>query len=298
LSRQSVIYANSLYNLANAAADSGRKREALRYHMDALKIREKLAERTGDISDVVDSYHSMAFMYESDNECEKAAAYAEAAMIVAEGEEDLYISACHYLAELYERVEKNSDALEVYDKLQEVILRQASREHSVYLNITSRRANLFAQMNRPKDALSCHEEICEIFRSTIGTNHIFYANCLRSRGIIHIVLNQDDEAEPLMLESMKIRRDIDEITTEIFFLLNMYMRNKNHEKALELLVYALMRSDEDNPECSKLIDNLTHAFSSEITKISAEEMIPFIKDLNNKEKLLPIMSKWSAWETS
>jgi len=296
--RYSAIYANSLYNLANAAYESSRRREALRYHLDALKIREKLAERTGDVSDVVDSYHSIAFMYESDDNCKKAAAYAEAAMIVAEGEDDLYTSACYYLADLYERTEKHSDALEIYDKLQDAIARQASREHSVYLNIANRRANLFAQMNRPKDALLCYQEICEIFQSTMGTHHIFYANCLRNRGIIHIVLDEDIKAEPLMLESMKIRRDMDEITTEIFFLLNMYMRNKDHEKALELLVYALMRSDENSLDFSKLIDNLTQAFSSTITNTSAEEMIPLIKALNNKEKLIPIISKWNVWEIS
>jgi len=296
--RRSPVYANSLYNLANAAADSGRRKEAIRYHLDALRVREKISERTGEFSEIINSLHSIAFLYESYGEYEKAASYAEAAMEISDDDDDLLIGACHYLASLYERVEKYEQALLLYDRVQEFILRQANREHSAYLNIAYRRANLLVQVNRPREALECHEEIRALFQNISGKKHIFYANCLRNMALLHNGLGEDDEAESLILESMKIRREIDDITADIIFLIRLYLRAGEREKALEALIYALMRSDAGNNEFSGLVSALSEAFVNAEPDEDANELMNVMEALNDKEKLAPIISKWTDWETS
>jgi len=288
-------YADSLYNLANAAADTGRRREALRYHMDALRIREQ-AGKTGD---VVNSLHSVAFLYESTNEYEKAAAYAEAAMKLSDDDEESYASSCHYLAGIYEQCSKYEQALPLYDRVLEIAQDKAGREHSVYLNVAFRRANLLAKMNRPREALEYHEEVLEIFKkiSILGESHLFYANCLRNMAILHKDLNETGKAEALMLESMKIRSSADEdIVQDIIFLIRLYLNDGESDKALEALIYALMRSDSNNTDFASLVNALSDAFKQP-DAINASEIMEAMEALNDKSKLAPIINKWTNWES-
>ena len=295
VNKNTNVYANSLYNLANSAADSNRKKESLRYHLDALRIREKLAEHTGDITDVVDSYHSIAFMYESYKEYSRALVYAKAALTAAEEYEDLYFSASSYVADLYELDKKYEDALGIFDKLQARIISQVGNKHSMYLNISNRRTNLLMLLNRPEEALVCQEEICETFKDLIGSKHIFYANCLRNSGIIYALLKDNSKAEAKMLESIKIRREIDEITTEIFFLINLYIGSQDYEKALEVFVYALMKFEVGSKDFNKLVESLTSLFSNKFA--NDNEIINTLATITNKEKLTQIISKWISWES-
>jgi len=296
MDRHSPKYANSLYNLANAAIDAGHKREAFRYHMDALKIREKISNKTGDTTDVVNSLHSIAFLYESSNDNEKAAAYAKAALDISDGDDNLTAVSCNYLAGLYERMEKYDEALPLYGRVQEIIRQQVSTEHSAYLNVAFRRASLLAKMKRPREALECHEEIRDTFLNMSGEKHIFYANCLRNMAILHNGLGEYHEAENLILESIKIRRDIDDITADIVFLIRLYMSGGDREKAIEALIYALMRASSDAKNVVDLVDALAGAFTD--PNFISEELLSAMESLNDIEKLAPIISKWVEWESS
>lgn len=288
-------YGDSLYNLANAAADTGRKTEALRYHMDALKVRQN----TGQIEDAINSLHSIAFLYENDKRYDKAVSYAEAAMDILEGstidDDQLAAGACNYLAGLYEHLKERQKALDMYEKVQIIIRRQVGCEHSSYMNVANRKANLLTQMGRPREALACHQEVCEIFQNISGKNHMFYANCLRNMAILHKTLGEDIKAESLILESMKIRKETEDITTDILFLIRLHLNAGARDKAMEALIYALMRSDSNAGEFNGLINALTEAFS-DAGEMGASEIMDVMEALNDKEKLAPIISKWNNWE--
>jgi len=293
-------HADSLYNLANSAADLGRRKEALKYHLDALKIREKLAEKSEElsaISDVIHSLHSIAFLHEASNDMKKAASYAEAAMEIADGSTEFLVSSCHYLAGIYERLEKYEEALPLYDKVQAALLKETTRDHSAYLNVTYRRAHLLAQLGRPRESIKAHEEICHIFQTMAGQNHIFYANCLRNRALLHNGLGETTQAESLILESMKIRKATDDITSDIIFLIKLYLRIGDREKAMEALIYALMRSDSTAKEFSGLITALTETFA-ETGETPTSEIMDAMEMLNDKERIEPIISNWNKWEVT
>jgi len=291
LGTHNATYADSLYNLANIAADLGQNIDALRFHQDALRIREAL----GDTADAINSFHSIAFLYEALEDFDNAASYAETALTLIGEQDDDYPGACNYLAGIYEHAGRQEDALSLYDKVLEIIRREIGREHSAYLNVAYRRANLLAQMERHREALDSHEEVRYIFKNISGTKHIFYANCLRNMAILHKSLGETVAAESLMLESIKIRRiSSDDITADIIFLIRLYILNHENEKALEALIYALMRSDSNAPEFSALISALTETFAQPGNAIT--DFIQAMEVLNDRAKLRPIINKWTAWE--
>ncbi|MCL1862335.1 MAG: tetratricopeptide repeat protein [Defluviitaleaceae bacterium] len=286
------IYADALYNLANASADAGYKKEAIRHHLEALKIREN----EGHIEDIINSLHSLAFIHESLEEYDKAISYAESAVSYSVTDDNGYARATNYLASLFENAKKYEDALPLYDRVLELTGKEVGNEHSAYLNVALRRANLLALLDRNEEALSAHEEIRAVFAKVSGTKHIFYANCLRGMAMLHKTLNHPDEAEALILEAMKIRRNIfEDITLDITFLIRLHLQESNLSKALEALIYALMCSGSDSPSFPELLNILVDVFSK--TEIpNAAGFLDSMEMLNDKEKLRPIIAKWTEWE--
>ncbi|MDR0272843.1 MAG: tetratricopeptide repeat protein [Clostridiales bacterium] len=285
-------YADSLYNLANAAADVGRRKDSLSYHTEALRIRQN----EGHTKDIIHSLHSIAFLHESAAEYEKAVPYAETAVKHSIGDDRAYAESCNYLAGLYENCNKFEAALPLYEQVLEITNETVGSEHSAYLNIALRRAHLLSLMNRPHEALVAHEDVCSAFTRVSGTRHIFYANCLRGMAMIHKNLKNPDRAEELILEAMKIRRVMyEDITLDITFLIHLHLQENNPVKALEALIYALMCSGNNSPEFSELLDTLVDLFSKNKTSATVE-FINSMEMLNDKEKLRPIIDKWENWE--
>ncbi|MCL2356045.1 MAG: tetratricopeptide repeat-containing protein [Defluviitaleaceae bacterium] len=286
LGENDVLYADALYNLANAAAELGQTKEALRYHLQALKIREKFAP----VEDIVNSLHSIAFVYETEKTPEKGIIFAQMATIFSEENDVIYASSCNYLAELYENTGDYDAALPLYDKVLEITGRESAT--AAHLNVALRRANLLSLMQRPEESLAAHEEICTAL--TFSTRSVFYANCLRGMAMLHNTLENPTRAEECLLEAMKIRRAMcEDITLDITFLIRLYLSENNTEKALEALVYALMCSGSNSPEYNEMLDNLEEVFSK---SPAAEEFITAMELLNDREKLRPILNKWEAWE--
>jgi len=290
LGRRNLIYADSLYNLANAAADIGRTKDAIHFHMEALKIRETDAP----IVDIVSSLHSIAFLYESDENYEKAILFAKSAAKFSASDDIAYAKACNYLAELYEAASEYESALPLYDEVLEIAGGETNRSGSAYLNVALRRANLLSLLNRPEEALAAHEKICESFPP--GATSVFYANCLRGMAMLHSNLNNPARAEECILKAMKIRRTMyEDITLDITFLIRLHLRENNTEKALEALIYALMCSGQNSPEYNEMLEDLVSIFDQ--TKNPATgEFVNAIELLNDREKLRPILNKWEAWE--
>ncbi|MCL2197943.1 MAG: tetratricopeptide repeat protein [Defluviitaleaceae bacterium] len=290
--KNNPLYADALYNLGNASAETGFKKEAIRYHLDALKIREN----EGHIEDIIHSLHSLAFIYEAMDDYGEAISYAETAMSYAVTDDHGYARAVNYLASLYEGALKYEKAFPLYDRVLEIAEKEVGREHSAYLNVALRRANLLALLDRHEEALSAHEEIRVVFARVSGKKHIFYANCLRGMAMLHKTLNHPDEAEALILEAMKIRRNIfEDITLDITFLIRLHLQESNPTKALEALIYALMCSGSDSPSFPELLNILVEVFS----KTEMPDTMGFLDSmevLNDKEKLRPIIAKWTEWE--
>jgi tetratricopeptide (TPR) repeat protein len=289
LGTRDPLYADSLYNYANAAADIGRKNDSVRYHLEALEIRETI---NAPAEDIINSLHSLAFLHEASAEYEKAAAYAHTAVKYAVGNDHTYARSCNYLAGLYENAKKYENALNFYEQVLVITNSEVGYKSSTYLNVALRRANLLTLMERLNEALTAHEEVRDIFVRLSGKKHIFYANCLRGMAIIHKKLNNHLEAESSIMESIKIRRKmLEDITLDITFLINLYLQENNLDKALEALVYALMCSE----ECTELQNMLAEIFAQVKTPVFGS-FISNIELLNDKEKLRPFINKWTAWE--
>jgi tetratricopeptide (TPR) repeat protein len=286
-----LLYADGLYNYANAAADVARKDEAIDCHCNALEIRKK---NNAPTEDIVNSLHSLAILHESDAEYEKAATYADAAVKYSFGNSRNHARACNYLAGLYENSQKYENALALYEKVLRLAKHEVGKQHSSYLNVALRRANLLSLMNRPHEALAAHEEVRDVFASVSGKRHIFYANCLRGMAMIQKNLNNPLDAENSIMEAMKIRRAIKEdISLDIAFLIRLHLHENNVEKALDALIYALMCS---STESFGELQNLLAEIFDKTKTPSSSDFINTIELLNDKEKLRPIIQKWTAWE--
>jgi len=286
------LYADSLYNLGNAAAEIGRKEDSLRYHREALEIREN----EGHTEDIVHSLVSISFLHKANAEYDEAIQFADSAIRFAVTCDESYAGINSYLAELFVACKKYEDALPVYDRALETIASAVGRNHSAYMNVALRRASALSRLNRHREALVAHEEVLEIFDRVSSTKHAFYANCLREISMLHHRLGEPSLAVDTLLEATKIRRRLmEDITQDMAFLIRLHLGENQPEKALEALVYALMCAPGEK-ELPALIGSIAATFNdnSEIR----EEFMDTIVRLNNRELLRPILQKWEEWEKS
>jgi tetratricopeptide (TPR) repeat protein len=304
--------ADALYNLANAAADTERLDEALRLHKEALSIRES----AGECNDAVNSLHSLAFLHENERIGEKSLGYAIKAMALAQNalegpdvpldevttREHSYYSACFYLASLHENRGDLGKAEALYGKALRWAKEQGGVCHSTYLNVASKLANIAANQKKYPEALALYREISENFKQTVGENHLFYANNLRNMALLHKKLREYDEAENLMLASIKIRRTtsahgegMDEINADALFLIEMHLQAGQPDKALEMLVYVLMDTDAAKPGYDGLLNALAETFAR-AGKTHLAAISNAMEELCRRETVHDIIRKWNNWE--
>ncbi len=279
--------ADGLYNMANISEEVGKLPAAVELHQEALRIRKN----TGNASDLVNSLHSIAFIYEKTNDNKQAVQYASAALNAAQGDD--YCSACYYLAELYSSDKNYDSAVKLYREVLKWMDDRVGRTHSAYMNVALKLANTLAQFDKPKEALELFEEVHRSFREINGEIHLFYANCLRGMALIYEQLNRFDEAEEYMLKSVKIRGGCCEDNLEdLLFLLDMNVNCGERDKALDLIVYLLMRFNKNDERFSAA---LYDAFSKMDSK-HVNALMPMLEDLNNRELLAPVIKRWEDWE--
>jgi tetratricopeptide (TPR) repeat protein len=286
-----VDFADSLYNLANASADTKRIHHARKWHTEALGIRRE----AGNAQDILDSLHSMAFLHEDKGEYEKAAALAETALDLAQGDD--YAPACHYLAELYNAWGRYEKALPLYEEIKEMTLQRVGKTHHSYLESLTRLALLLAKMERTHEALKLHEEARALYESAGSVGHPSYTQCLHHLAGLYKQLGENDQAEMLMMRSLKIRRKKEaDITEDISFLIRLYLHMQLKEKALEMLVYALMLSDSKGPGLVGMLTKLAEAFQNPGDPEPDETMLQALRAMNDRVSLQPIIEKWTRWE--
>ena len=290
------LFADSLYNLANAACEMDMTDIALDYHMEALEIREK----NGDCADIVNSLHSIAYLHEKNKALDKACEYAKQAVSHAiDIEDDLtYPRACIYLAELYAKNNKNDDALEMYSFAVEEIDLMYGKEHSAYLNTAFTRATLLGIESYYPEAEEAYREILDIFHSLLGPNHMFYANCLRNLALLYekqgaLLLSRDT-----ILKVVKIKQKLGScFARDIISVLRLNLKMGHDGEALQTLVYALMHSDKSALGHETCRDLIISVVSNE-RKNDSEAFFEMVNDLEDAPQLEDIINYWKIWENT
>jgi tetratricopeptide (TPR) repeat protein len=283
-------FADSLYNLANAFPEKKFQKEARQLHTEALAIRRK----SSNPQDVIDSLHSLAFLYEEKEEYEKAVPLAETAMELAQGDD--YTRSAHYLAQLYEALGLYEKALPLYVEVIALIRERVGREHHSYIEAATVLAQLLGKMGRPKEGLAIFMEIRIIFESFEHPCMGLYTQCLRCIADFHVHLGEYELAEAVLLRSLKIsRKQNEDINEDIVHLIRMYLRMGDNNNALEMLVYALMHSDANGPGLAQLLIRLAEAFNPSTDPVP-DTILKTLRDMNDRVALAPIIEKWKRWE--
>lgn len=288
------LFADSLYNLANAAGEMDMMDIALGFHMEALEIRE----RNGDNADVVNSLHSIAFLHEKSKSLDKACEYAKRAVDHAiDIDDDLtYPRACIYLAELYAKNDRKDDALTMYSFASDEIDLMYGKEHSAYLNTAFTRATLLGMGNHYPEAAEAYTEILDIFGSRLGTNHLFYANCLRNLAIIYEKQGELHESRDTLLKVIKIKQKLNNcFSNDIVSVLRLDLKMGQHGEALYALVYALMYSEKSAWGHETCRDLIVSVIVSELGGES-DAFFEMAERLTDSEQLDDIVRYWLAWE--
>ena len=76
--------------------------------------------------------------------------------------------------------------------------------------------------------------------------------------------------------------------------MHLHLAKNEYEKAVEALVYSIMRTGADSPHFAEMLDTLAATFFK--SKSKGENFRNTIDLLNDREKLRPIMQKWTDWE--
>ena len=284
------FYADAMYNLAKITENFD-ENEALDLHMTALKLNEKIAEKTGVTTAVVDSLYSIANLHEDIEDFDKAIPYAKAALDMVE--DDTKLSAMTYLASLYEQEEMFEEAVAILSEVQSMVKKETI--NLSYFNVTFNCGVLLLKLKEYTGALSYFTEISTIFDSLDNEYHVMHADSLRNMALIHSKIGEINTAELLILKAMKIRRKIGDITADIICFMHILLTAGEVEKTLDLLIYALMRLDSDFCNYDKMIDDAMNELVAHGPPI--EELVEQINALNDKSRLSAIISKWTSWES-
>ena len=286
--------ADSLYNLANAAIDINLPAFALHYHLKALKIRE-MAE---DKKDIINSLHSIAFIFESNESYDEACGFAKNAVEHAQEVDDelTYATCCTYLGDLYAKCEKYDDALDMYCIATDEIEYVTGKEHSAYLNSAFMKATILAKMSLHNEAVYSFQEILDIFESYLGTRHLFYANCLRNLAIAYENSGDTFMSKITMLDAVRIKRQLNSCAVlDVIFVVRLSLRLGLIDEALKTLVYALMCV---NSSSWSYVEGRSLILSIISTECKNEKAVFFdeLEKLENSERLEEIIEYWQNWE--
>jgi tetratricopeptide (TPR) repeat protein len=281
--------------MANAAADTGKRDEAIRLHREALSI----YEAAGAAEDVVLSMHSLAFLYEDAGAYDKAVRHAARAMERAKGT-DGYYGACFYLAGLYENEEKYDKAKTLYAKVLDWVEQTGGRGHSAYTTVATKLACASAALGEYDSALIQMTSIRNIIAERIGEDYLCYAGCLRNMAMLYRQLGEPGEARELMLKSMKIKKRLmgdytRDIMTDALFMIDLYLEREMDDNAVDMFVYMLMRAD--SAELSGRADELARIIFKTGPK-RYDALLRALEDINDRKKLQPVMEDWIKWETA
>jgi len=286
-------YADSLYNMANIAAEARHTDVALQLHTEALKIRAS----ADNPEDTINSLHSIAFIHESTGDYKKAASFAEAALKQAQSQksEATYTRACNYLARLYDALEQHEKALEMYKQTLDKMVKSGCKRGD-YLSILSRKAYLAGKTGKTEEALKHQEEAFNMYHSLtsldlLKKDAMFYADCLRNLAILNHSLGDTAQAEDYMLKSLKSRKKASgEIIEDICFLIQLYLQEDTYDKAMDMLVYALNCAESPTgPLADSTIETLMDALGQAEDK---HKLLEAMKAVNSAEKVESILEKW------
>ena len=278
-------YADSLYNLANISRAAGQVSDALKWHKEALKIREK----SGTPDDILHSLHSIAFIHQQEGDYKEAISYAKKALEQASKND--YASACIYLAELYEINDEDELALALYEEVLEKITKEGCKRTD-YLTVLCRKAYLKGTTGQIAESIALHQEVCRLYQSltnlnTPGLDELFYTNTLRNMAILNNAIGETNLAEKYMLQAIKTHKpESGDNIKDICFLIRLYLANDTYDKAIDMMIYALMNTGEEE---AKIINALTDAFTNAPDK---QKLLAAMKNVNNYEKIQPILDMW------
>ncbi|MCL2605426.1 MAG: tetratricopeptide repeat protein [Defluviitaleaceae bacterium] len=283
-------FADTLYNLANSVTDGIYEPLARSLHKEALAIRRA----SNNAQDVMDSLHSLAFLHEEKEEYEKAVPLAETAMQLAQGDD--YACACHYLATLYDAWGQYDKALPLYEEVMDLTRERVGRTHHSYFEVAADRARLLEKMGRPREALTIMTEIRALYEGMEDAAFYAYSDCLRTISDLHKQLGEYDHAEAVLLHSLKLnRKQNEDMTDNIADLIKLHLHQRDHRRALEVLVYALMHSDSKGPELAELLIKLAEAFNPSADP-APDIILNAVREMNDRAALAPIIDKWRKWE--
>ena len=286
--------ADSLYNLANAAIDIDMPMSALHYHLRALKIRE-MAENKEDI---INSLHSIAFIFESTESYDEACSFAKNAVEHAqEVDDDLtYATCCTYLGELYTKSGRYDDALDMYCIATDEIEYVTGKEHSAYLNSAFLKATILAKLSLYDEAVYNFREILDIFENYLGTRHLFYANCLRNLAIAYENSGDMFMGKITMMDAVRIKRQLRSCAVlDVMFSLRLSLRLGILDEALKILVYAFMCLQSSSWSYEEGRDLILSIISSECKNEKAA-FYDALERLESSGELEDIIGYWLNWE--
>ena len=199
-----VELADSLYNMGNALIKAARQREAIPALTSAMHIYTRV-----DSDNLIPCLQTLAAAHQALEEYDKAIPYAEAAWrSLALSDIDEHYRAAYALAFLYEEAGLADDACQLYLSIMEWIGQKVGYKHSSYVYIATKAASMLAKLNEYEQAKSILQRLKKLVEEMVGRGNLTYSNCTRNLAVVHRHLEEWDEAERLLLESIAIKESI------------------------------------------------------------------------------------------
>ena len=264
-----LTIADALYNMGSALIRANRCREAIPALTGAMNIYNRGGSKSADAGgdNLINCMQVLASAHEQLEEYNEAFPFAEAAWrALAFTNRDEHYRAGYYLAQLYEQDGRHSEACELYLSVMEWAGQTVGYNHSGYINIATKAAGMLAKLEDFRQAKDILTRLQKIIAEMVGHSNLSYSNCIRNLAVVHRQLEEWEEAEALLKESITIKRRImgghvREFAADCMLLLDICINNKREDKAAETLLSVLEDVQEDDPAFLELLEEMVHVMT-------------------------------------
>lgn len=270
--KESVEYANSIFNMGRILRFKGDLVQSEKFYIDAMQLREKLFGK--EHSDYAQSLFNLAALYLLKNDLVKAEEYYKLSLdirkrVLGNDHPDILYNLTG-LTDLFYRKGLYQEGLIYIEEALSIKERKFGLTHPAYASSLIWRGLLKIGLGKNDEGIKDYLLAKSIFESTSGKSDPEYANCLNNLAIAYYQIGEISKIEPILNETIEIKKKnlgeknpatIRSIANLAIFLLEL----GNYKKAEPLLLQVRTGLQETlgslHPDYARCLNNLAGLYN-------------------------------------
>jgi tetratricopeptide (TPR) repeat protein len=287
-------YIKALYNLGNAYFEIFDFESAMHY----LNIAHEQMGNVNDIELSIEICNSIGYLYEGQGNFNEAIKYFEFANKHFEEnayDKRGYIKNLFYLATVYDKNDNNKQAINLFKRCSEFILKELGDKHYSYDICQQFIAKLYDKIAKEDEGFTLEKAMDKLEESkfTNGENSIQYSDCLKEIAVIYSQLDNLAMAEEFLNKSITLKQELlgeedTSVVKDMLMLAGIYFKFGEFEKGTELLAKTTEGIDVLSGQFEDIVHELLSIYISifDVDKVKSKGFCNTDVNMKNIDEIL------------